>query len=319
MKHIVVLDGYALNPGDLSWDGLEALGKVTVYDRTPESLVVERSKDAEIVLTNKSILSAASIAALPKLEYIGVIATGYNVVDIAAAKERGITVTNVPAYSTAAVAQLTFALILELCHHVGAHSEAVHEGRWSSSKDFSFWDFPLVELAGKVLGIVGLGQIGQAVARIGLAFGMKVIAHHKHPERDKMDGVSFVDLATCFREADVVSLHTPMSAANKEFVNAALLGTMKPGAFLINTSRGGLINEADLAAALRSGRIAGAGVDVLSSEPPPASNPLLGAPNMLITPHIAWATAAARGRLLSAVVANLDAFLSGRSINVVNS
>ncbi|MBV7533570.1 D-2-hydroxyacid dehydrogenase [Chitinophaga sp. sic0106] len=319
MKQIVVLDGYALNPGDLSWEGLEALGKVTVYDRTPESLVVERARDAEIVLTNKSVLSAAAIAALPKLEYIGVIATGYNVVDIAAAKERDIPVTNVPAYSTSAVAQLTFALILELCHHVGAHSEAVHQGRWSSSKDFSFWDFPLVELEGKVLGIVGLGQIGQAVARIGLAFGMQVIAHHKHPERDKMDGVRFVDLATCFREADVVSLHTPMSAANKEFVNAALLDTMQRGAFLINTSRGGLINEADLAAALRSGRISGAGVDVLSTEPPPADHPLIGAPNMLITPHIAWATAAARGRLLSAVTDNLAAFLSGRVKNCVNS
>ncbi|WP_291913183.1 D-2-hydroxyacid dehydrogenase [Chitinophaga sp. CB10] len=319
MKQIVVLDGYALNPGDLSWDGLKALGNVTIYDRTPEELVVERARDAEIVLTNKSILNAASIAALPKLEYIGVIATGYNVVDIAAAKERGIPVTNVPAYSTAAVAQLTFALILELCHHAGAHSVAVHQGRWSSSKDFSFWDFPLVELEGKTLGIVGLGQIGQAVARIGLAFGMQVIAHHKHPERDKMEGVRFVDLAACFKEADVVSLHTPMSAANKEFVNAALLDTMKRSAFLINTSRGGLINEADLEAALRSGRIAGAGVDVLSTEPPAADNPLLGAPNIVITPHIAWATSAARGRLLSAVVDNLDAFLSGRAKNVVNS
>ncbi len=318
MINIVVLDGYALNPGDLSWDGLKALGNVTIYDRTPEAQVVERAIDADIVLTNKSILSAESIARLPQLKYIGVIATGYNVVNIEAAKARNIPVTNVPAYSTAAVAQLTFALILELCHRTGAHSDAVRAGRWASSKDFSFWDFPLVELEGKTLGIVGLGQIGQAVARIGLAFGMKVIAHHKHPERDKMEGVTFVDMATCFREADVVSLHTPMSAVNKEFVNAALLHTMKKNAFLINTSRGGLINEADVAVALREGRIAGAGLDVLSTEPPVADNPLISSPNCIITPHIAWATSAARERLLNRVVENLVAFLAGRAQNVVN-
>ncbi|NIG57018.1 D-2-hydroxyacid dehydrogenase [Chitinophaga sp. Cy-1792] len=318
MKNIVVLDGYTLNPGDLSWAGLQALGNVTIYDRTPEELVVERAKDAAIVLTNKSLLSAASIAQLPHLEYIGVIATGYNVVDVAAAKARNIVVTNVPAYSTTAVAQLTFALILELCHHVGAHAAAVSEGRWANSVDFSFWDYPLVELEGKTLGIVGLGQIGQAVARLGLAFGMKVIAHHKHPERDKMDGVTFTDMATCFREADVVSLHTPMSAANKEFVNAALLSTMKRTAFLINTSRGGLIQEQDLADALRNGVLAGAGLDVLSVEPPREGNPLIGSPNVFITPHIAWATSDARKRLLNKVIENLDAFLSGRAQNVVS-
>ncbi|WP_143307727.1 D-2-hydroxyacid dehydrogenase [Chitinophaga vietnamensis] len=318
MKNIVVLDGYALNPGDLNWQPLQALGNVMIYDRTPEQEVAARAKDAHILLTNKAIVSAATIEQLPNLEYIGVIATGYNVVDIAAAKAKGIPVTNVPAYSTASVAQLTFALILELCHHTGLHAESVKAGDWSRSIDFSYWKTPLVELAGKTLGIVGLGQIGQAVARIALAFGMKVIAYHKHPDRDAMAGVDFVTLATCFKEADIISLHCPLNKDNKEFVNAALLSTMKKTAFLINTSRGPLIQENDLAAALKAGALAGAALDVLSTEPPAADNPLITAPNTIITPHIAWATQAARGRLLDTVISNLKAFLDGTPKHVVN-
>jgi glycerate dehydrogenase len=244
-------------------------------------------------------------------------ATGYNVVDIPAAKAKGITVTNVPAYSSDSVAQLTFALILELCHHVGLHAESVRAGEWSRSADFSYWKTPLRELAGSTLGIVGLGQIGRAVAKIALAFNMKVIASHKHPERDAMQGVTFTDLATCFKEADIVSLHCPLTADNKEFVNAALLKTMKPGAFLINTSRGPLINETDLARALEEGVIAGAALDVLSTEPPAADNPLPAAPNTVITPHIAWATRSARERLLNGVVNNLKAYLEGKPVNVI--
>ncbi|MDQ0105971.1 glycerate dehydrogenase [Chitinophaga terrae (ex Kim and Jung 2007)] len=317
MKRIVVLDGYALNPGDLDWQALKALGEVTVYDRTSVAEVPERAKDAEIVLTNKAIVNSTAINELKHLEYVGVMATGYNVVDIPAAKAKGITVTNVPAYSSDSVAQLTFALILELCHHVGLHAESVRAGEWSRSADFSYWKTPLRELAGSTLGIVGLGQIGRAVAKIALAFNMKVIASHKHPERDAMQGVTFTDLASCFKEADIVSLHCPLTADNKEFVNAALLKTMKPGAFLINTSRGPLINETDLARALEEGVIAGAALDVLSTEPPAADNPLPAAPNTVITPHIAWATRSARERLLNGVVNNLKAYLEGKPVNVI--
>lgn len=317
MKNIVVLDGYTLNPGDLNWSALQALGNVTVYDRTPEREVAERAKDAHILLTNKAIISGDTIRRSKQLEYIGVIATGYNVVDIAVAKELNIPVSNVPAYSTASVAQLTFALILELCFHTGLHADSVRAGEWSSSADFSYWKTPLTELSGSTLGIVGLGQIGQAVARIALGFGMKVIASHKHPDRDQMPGVTFVDLATCFREADIVSLHCPLNPANKEFVNTALLNTMKKTAFLINTSRGPLIREADLAAALQEGAIAGAGLDVLSVEPPVTGNPLLTAPNTIITPHIGWATQAARKRLMHTVVANVKAFLDGSPQNII--
>ena len=317
MKNIVVLDGYTLNPGDLNWSALQALGNVTVYDRTPEREVAERAKDAHILLTNKAIISGDTIRRSKQLEYIGVIATGYNVVDIAVAKELNIPVSNVPAYSTASVAQLTFALILELCFHTGLHADSVRAGEWNSSADFSYWKTPLTELSGSTLGIVGLGQIGQAVARIALGFGMKVIASHKHPDRDQMPGVTFVDLATCFREADIVSLHCPLNPANKEFVNTALLNTMKKTAFLVNTSRGPLIREADLAAALQEGAIAGAGLDVLSVEPPVTGNPLLTAPNTIITPHIGWATQAARKRLMHTVVANVKAFLDGSPQNII--
>lgn len=318
MKNIVVLDGYALNPGDLDWEPLKALGHVKIYDRTPEEQVAARAKDAQILLTNKAVISAATIAQLPVLEYIGVMATGYNVVDIAAATARKIPVSNVPAYSTASVAQLTFALILELCHHTGLHADSVRAGEWGRSADFSYWKTPLVELEGRTLGIVGLGQIGRAVAGIALAFGMKVIAHHRHPERDRMEGVSFVDMATCFREADIISLHCPLNQDNREFVNAALLRTMKKTAFIINTSRGPLIREADLAAALKEGVIAGAALDVLSTEPPAADNPLITAPNTVITPHIAWATQAARSRLMHIAVENVRSFLNGLHQNNIN-
>lgn len=318
MMNIIVLDGHTLNPGDLDWGALQALGNVTVYERTPEAMVAERIATADVVLTNKAIVNAAAIEQAKQLKYIGVTATGFNVVDIAAARARHIPVTNVPAYSTTSVAQLTFALILELCHHIGLHAASVRAGEWSSSIDFSYWKTPLVELSGRTLGIVGFGQIGQAVARIALAFGMKVIANHKHPDRDAMAGVTFVDQATCFREADIISLHCPLNADNKEFVQMSLLRTMKPSAFLINTSRGPLIREADLAQALQEGVIAGAALDVLSAEPPPASNPLIAAPNTIITPHIAWATQAARKRLMYTVVENLKAFQGGAPQNIIN-
>ncbi|KAA2241592.1 D-2-hydroxyacid dehydrogenase [Chitinophaga agrisoli] len=318
MKNIVVLDGYALNPGDLGWEQLQALGNVTVYDRTAEAEVAGRAREADIILTNKAIVSAAAIEQLPRLEYIGVMATGYNVVDIPAATARKIKVTNVPAYGTASVAQQTFALILELCNHTGLHANSVRAGDWSQSVDFSYRKAPLHELSGKVLGIVGLGAIGQAVARIALAFDMRVIAHHKHPERDKMPGVTFVDMATCFTEADIITLHCPLNEQNRGFVNKALLHTMKPGAFLINTSRGPLINEQDLADVLNSGVIAGAGLDVLSKEPPAADHPLIQARNCIITPHIAWATWEARSRLLHTAVENVKAYLEGKPQNVLN-
>ncbi|HEY0610651.1 MAG TPA: D-2-hydroxyacid dehydrogenase [Chitinophaga sp.] len=318
MKNIVVLDGYALNPGDLDWEPLHALGKVTIYDRTKENEVASRAKDADIILTNKTIVNAASIAQLPKLRYIGVMATGYNIVDVKAATIQQIKVTNVPAYGTAAVAQLTFALILELCNHVGLHADSVRAGDWSRSDDFSYWKSPLHELDGKVLGIVGLGQIGQAVSRIALAFGMRVIAHHKHPGKDKTEGVRFVTVEDCFAQSDIVSLHCPLNEQNRGFVNRALLHTMKRDAFLINTSRGPLINEQDLADALNSERIAGAGLDVLAAEPPAPDHPLVHARNCLITPHIAWAAREARARLLNTVIENVRAFLLGQPRNLLN-
>ncbi|WP_423737574.1 D-2-hydroxyacid dehydrogenase [Chitinophaga caseinilytica] len=314
---IVVLDGYALQPGDLSWDALESLGTVTVHDRTAPADVAARALGAEILLTNKSLIPASVIHQLPSLRYIGIMATGYNVVDVAAARAKGIVVSNVPAYSTASVAQLTFSLILELCQGVGLHASSVRNGDWAASPDFSYWKMPLTELSGKTLAIIGFGQIGQAVARIALAFGMRVIVSHKHPERDRMEGVTFLDQATCFREADIVSLHCPLNEANKGFVNAALLATMRPSAMLINTSRGPLINEPELADALNNGVIAGAGLDVLSVEPPSADNPLLTARNCYVTPHIAWATREARSRLMNKVVENVKAFLEGVPQNVI--
>ena len=313
---IVVLDGYTMNPGDLSWKPLEALGECAIYDRTPPERVVERAAGAEVVLTNKVVLDGAVMARLPAIKYIGVLATGYNVVDTAAARERGIVVTNVPAYSTRSVAQLVMALVLELAHHVGDHSRGVHEGRWTRSPDFAYWDWPLVELDGLVMGIVGFGQTGRAVADLARAFGMRVLVHTRTPTAGP--GVEFVDLATLLRRSDVVSLHCPLTPETEGLVNAKRLALMKPTAFLINTSRGPVVNERDLAEALNTGRIAGAGLDVLSTEPPKADNPLLGAKNCFITPHFAWATRAARERMMKTVVANVRAFLAGRPQNVVN-
>jgi len=315
---IVVLDGYTLNPGDLSWDGLRALGECAVYDRTPPEQVVERARGAEAVLTNKVIIDREKIAQLPEMRYIGVLATGYNIVDTAAARERGIPVTNVPEYGTRSVAQMTFALLLELAQHVGHHAQTVREGRWTKSPDFCYWDYPLVELAGKTMGIVGIGRIGRATAELALAFGMKVLAHDVNTPANLPADIRMTDLETLLRESDVVSLHCPLTAENQGLIDRERLALMKPTAFLINTSRGPLIVARDLADALNADRLAGAGVDVLPVEPPPADNPLFTAKNCLVTPHIAWATGAARARLMDTVVENLRAFLAGKSQNVVN-
>ncbi|PYI55133.1 D-2-hydroxyacid dehydrogenase [Paenibacillus flagellatus] len=317
--NIVVLDGFTLNPGDLSWDGLEALGSVVVYDRTSAGDIVGRASGAHVVLTNKTPITKETIEALPDLRFIGVLATGYNVVDIAAAAERGIPVANVPDYSTHSVAQLVFALLLELCQHVRLHSDAARSGEWAGSPDFCFTRAPLTELAGKTMGIIGFGAIGQQVARIAQAFGMDVIASATRPKT--VAGLERVRMASndeVFAAADVVSLHCPLTPATERLVNARTLALMKRTAFLINTSRGGLIAERDLAEALEAGTIAGAGVDVLSKEPPEADNPLLAAPNCLVTPHIAWATLEARRRLMDTAVGNVAAFVAGAPVNVVN-
>lgn len=316
--NIAVLDGYTLNPGDLSWDELKALGPYEIFDRTPPDEVAARAANAEIAITNKAVLHRPQIEAMPRLKYIGVTATGYNIVDVAAAKERGVIVTNVPAYGTRSVAQHTFALLLELTQHAGHHAQTVRDGRWVRSPDWCYWDHPLVELDGLTLGIVGYGRIGQAVARLAEAFGMKVITSASSSGRQREANVAVVDLEYLFSESDVVSLHCPLTPETKHLVNAQRLARMKPRSFLLNTSRGPLVDEAALADALNSGRIAGAAMDVLSVEPPPADNPLLSAKNCLITPHIAWATRAARARLMKTAVDNVRAFLAGKPQNVVN-
>lgn len=316
---IVVLDGYTLNPGDLSWAALQAVGECTVHERTPPDLVVARARGAEVLFTNKVVLGRAEFALLPGLRYIGVLATGYNVVDVAAAREHGIAVTNIPTYGTRSVAQMTFALLLELTQHVGQHALSVRDGRWTRSRDFCYWDQPLVELDGLTLGLVGFGRIGRAVADVARALGMKVCAYDPAAEDGAAPaGVTLVDLETLFRTSDVVSLHCPLTADNKGLVNAARLALLKPTAFLINTARGPLIDEPALAEALNAGRLAGAGLDVLAVEPPRPDNPLLSAKNCLVTPHISWATAGARRRLMAIAVDNLRAFLAGRPQNVVN-
>ena len=316
--NIVVLDGYTLNPGDLTWKGLEALGRCTVYDRTEPKEVVPRAKDAEIALTNKTVLSSDVIKQLPKLKYIGVLATGYNVVDIEAARDAGIPVTNVPAYSTPSVAQLVFAHLLNLAHHVGRHAETVRSGRWVSSVDFCYWDTPLIELAGLTMGIIGFGRIGEATTKLALAFGMKVIAYDVVTPSRIPKGCQFVGLEDVFRSSDVVSLHCPLTPQTQNIINMERLELMKKTAFLINAGRGPLVDEGALAEALNNEEIAGAGLDVLSSEPPEKDNPLLKAKNCFITPHIAWATRAARQRLLNVVVDNVASFLAGKLQNVVN-
>ena len=315
---IVVLDGFALNPGDLSWTNLEQLGEVNLYDRsTPEELP-ERAARADAVLVNKIVLSAEIIQALTDLKYIGVMATGFNIVDVDTATQRGIPVCNVPTYGTRSVAQMAFAHILEFTQNVGHHSSTVRDqGRWSSSPDFCYWDFPLVELEGQTMGIVGMGRIGITTAQLALAFGMKVLASDPLV-RDASNGIKMVGLDELFEQSDVISLHCPLTPESKHLVNAQRLSVMKPTAFLVNTSRGPLVDEEALAIALNSGQIAGAGLDVLEVEPPPREHPLYTAKNCRITPHIAWATQAARGRLLKTAVDNLAAFQQGRLQNVVN-
>ena len=315
---IVVLDGHTLNPGDLSWEELQALGECTIHERTPAEETVKRSANAEIVITNKTVLDADVISQLPNLKYIGVLATGYNVVDIDVAAQRGIPVTNVPEYGTGSVTQMVFAHILHFYNRVAEHSKSVCEGNWSRSKDFCFWDHPLVELQGKTLGIVGLGKIGSAVATSALAFGMDVLAHDPLKRSSMREGIVMVDLDTVFQKSDVISLHCPQTEHNLGFVNAELLGQMKPHSFLVNTSRGPLIDEIALTEALNQERIAGAGLDVLTEEPPSPNCPLLTAKNCFITPHIAWATHGARKRLLDVAVGNLNAFLTGDKLNLVN-
>lgn len=316
---IVVLDGYTLNPGDLSWDGLQKMGSVVVFDRTPPEWVVERSQGAEILLTNKTPLTRQALEQLARLRYIGVLATGYNIVDVEAARSYGVTVTNIPDYGTHSVAQFTFALLLELCHQVKLHSDAVFAGEWSSNPDFCFWRSPQVELAEKTLGIIGLGRIGRQVARIAVAFGMQVLATSpKSASPPPVAGVRWASFEHLLREADVVSLHCPLKAETQGLINARALGFMKPSAFLINTSRGALVVEQDLAEALNSGRLAGAALDVLSAEPPSPDNPMFQTRNCLLTPHIAWATQAARARMMRIAQENLEAFLQGRPRNVVS-
>ena len=314
---IVVLDGYGLNPGDLSWSDWEALGELTVYDRTSPSELLERSVGAEVLITNKTLITAENMAELPSLKYIGVLATGYNVVDIDAAKARGIVVTNIPAYSTASVAQMVFAHVLNITQRVGYYANENTQGRWTNNADFCYWDTNLVELDGKKMGIVGYGNIGKATARIALAFGMEVLVYTSKEQKDLPQGVRKVTLDELFAESDVVSLHCPLTPDTKELVNAERLKTMKPSAILINTGRGPLVNEQDLANALNEGRIAGAGLDVLSVEPSLADNPLLKAKNCFITPHIAWATKEVRTRLMDIAINNLRAYQEGNVINNV--
>ena len=316
---IVILDGYTSNPGDLSWDGIARHGNLAVYDHTPAELTIERAREAEIVISNKTALGSAEIDQLPKLRYIGLLSTGYNIVDIEAAKRRGVAVTNIPAYSTPSVAQLVFALLLELCNNAGTHSASVRAGEWARSRDFCYWKFPLVELSGKTMGIVGFGNIGRETAKIAKAFGMNVLACGRPDAGDETvsDGVRLTSLKNVLSSSDIVSLHCPLFPETAGLINRETIALMKHGALLINTSRGGVINEGDVAGALADGRLGGAGLDVLSTEPPSPDNPLLSAPNCVITPHIAWATREARTRLIRILEENLAAFLAGTPQNLV--
>lgn len=314
---IVVLDGHTLNPGDLSWERIKNMGDCTVYERTPAELTVERAKEATAVFTNKVILDAKILAQLPALKFIGVLATGYNVVDTEAARKTGVVVCNIPAYSTASVAQMVFAHILHHTNHIAKHAASVSNGDWAQSIDFSYSLTPQTELAGKTIGIIGFGQIGQAVATIALAFGMQVIFNNRSVKKTDLN-TRQVDLDTLLSESDFISINCPLTEDNKGFINRSSIEKMKQSAFLINTGRGPLINEQDLATALNSGRIAGAGLDVLSVEPATTGNPLPKAKNCFITPHIAWATLEARQRLMKIAGDNLKAFIEGNPINVVN-
>ena len=319
MSKIVVLDGYTENPGDLSWDGLEKLGALTVYDRTAPEETVQRIGDADIVFTNKTQLPEAVFAACPNLRYVGVLATGYNVVDVQAAKQHGVAVTNIPTYGTDAVAQYAIALLLEVCHHVGHHNQAVKAGRWTACPDFCFWDYPLIELAGKTMGIIGFGRIGQGTARIAQALGMNVLAYDSYKNIAlESETLRYAELDELFAASDVISLHCPLFPETQGMINKQSIAKMKDGVILINTSRGPLIVEEDLAAALKGGKVFGAAVDVVSTEPIRDDNPLLQAKNCMITPHIAWAPKESRARLMNIAVENLAQYLQGNPVNVVN-
>ena len=314
----VVLDGYTLNPGDLNWDEISSQCELTVYPRTVQEDAPTRIGDAQIVFTNKVPITRELLQACPAIRYIGVLATGYNVVDLQAAKERGVVVTNIPTYGTTAVAQFVFALLLELCHHVGHHSQAVHEGEWGRCPDWCFWDYPLLELSGATMGIIGFGRIGQAVGKLAEAFGMRVLVFDqiKRPELES-ENCRYVPLDELFAEADVISLHCPLLPDTNNLINRETIGKMKDGVMIINTSRGPLINEADLAAALNEGKVQGAGLDVVAVEPIRADNPLLAAKNCILTPHIAWAPKASRQRLMHVAAENLSAFLQGHPVNAL--
>lgn len=313
--HIVILDGYTLNPGDLTWAPFEALGTLRYFDRTPVDATIERARDAEIIITNKAPVTGEMMAQLPNLKYVGVTATGFNIVDVAAARERGIVVTNVSDYGSMAVAQQVFAMILNFTNRIQEHSESVRAGGWAACPDFAYTLRPIPELGGKTLGLMGYGNIARAVADIGRAFGMRILANRRNPQPEP--DVEFVDVDGLFRESDFLSLHCPLTPETQGLVNARTLGLMKPTALLVNTGRGPLVVEADLAAALREGKIASAAVDVLSKEPPSADNPLLSAPNCVVTPHNAWAAVEARQRLMQGAADNLRAFLAGKPVNVV--
>jgi glycerate dehydrogenase len=318
---IVILDGFTENPGDLSWEGFESLGELTVYPRiqgNDKALTLEAIGGAEIVITNKTPITAEILAACPGIQYIGVLATGYNVVDLEAAKRAGIPVTNIPAYGTAAVSQFVFALLLEICHHVGHHDETVKAGKWARNEDFCFWDFPLIELSGKTMGIIGFGRIGQATGKIAKAIGMRVLANDSFPTVDGKEISDYVSLDEIYAQSDVIVLHCPLTDETKRMVNKDSISKMKDGVILINNARGPLIDESDLAEALRDGKVHAAGVDVVSEEPIKAGNPLLTTPNCFITPHISWATKESRQRLMDIAAENLRAFLAGVPINVVN-
>ena len=315
---IVILDGYTENPGDLSWEGFAALGELTVYERTAAADIVPRIGDAEIVYTNKTPITAETLAACPKLRYIGLLATGYNVVDVAAAKARGVAVTNIPTYGTAAVAQFAIAMLLEICHHVAHHSDAVHAGRWTANPDWCFWDYPLIELDGKTMGIIGFGRIGQATGRIARALGMRVLAYDSRPSDAGRAIAKYVPLDELLANSDVISLHCPLFPETEGIVNKANIARMKDGVILLNNSRGPLVVEQDLSDALNSGKVYAAGLDVVSTEPIRPDNPLLKAKNCFITPHISWAPRESRQRLMDIAVENLRAFLAGAPVNVVN-
>lgn len=315
---IVVLDGYTENPGDLSWDALGALGELVVYDRTPADMVEERIGDAEAVLTNKVVISEAVMAACPAMKYIGVLATGYNVVDIKAAAQRNITVTNIPTYGTDAVGQFAIALLLEICHHIGHHDKTVHGGRWENCEDWCYWDYPLIELSGKTMGIIGFGRIGQMTGKIAGALGMKVLACDAYQSESGKQLAEYVDMDRLFGESDVIALHCPLTPDTEGLIDRESIEKMKDGVIILNNSRGPLINEQDLADALRSKKVYAAGLDVVSTEPIRGDNPLLSAPGCIITPHMSWAARESRKRLMDIAVHNLSKFLEGDPVNVIN-